>query len=390
MQLVSTFFWISIWLLLYLYIGYGILLWLITRFKKRNQTTQSPLPKVTLIIPCYHEATHLPQKINNCRDLNYPANKLKILFVVDGNTDDSAQIITQFKDLQLLHSANRQGKMAAINKAMPLVTTPIVIFSDANTLLNPNAIQEIVKHYAYPNIGGVAGEKKVNRTNTPIGQGEGLYWRYESMLKQLDSDFNTVIGAAGELFSMRTNLFQPQKSDTILDDFMLWAAICNQGYKVCYEPNAYATEQPSADTKEELKRRVRIAAGAFQSMGRLGNLFNLFKHPLLTFQYISRRILRWVCSPFALIVCFFTNIILAFATTDTLYSSLFLMQLVFYSLAFVGAIRSFSNKKSALLFFVPFYFVFMNMALLMGLQRFVTGNYSVYWTKSKRMVEDVA
>jgi cellulose synthase/poly-beta-1,6-N-acetylglucosamine synthase-like glycosyltransferase len=384
MHMVSTIFWLSGVLLIYVYIGYGLLLWLINQCKQQQPTVASELPAVTLIVPAYQEAAQLPSKIKNCQQLIYPANKLTLLFAIDGNVDDSKNIIEQYPGVSLVYAPQRLGKMAAINNAMKHVTTPIVIFSDANTLLNPNAVLALVKHYVNPKIGGVAGEKKVSLTNSPIGHGEGLYWRYESFLKQMDSEFNTVIGAAGELFSMRTHLFEPQPTDTILDDFMLWAAICAKGYKVSYEPNAFATEKPSADLNEESKRRIRIAAGVFQSAFRLGMLLNVFKHPLLTFQYLSRRIFRWVLCPILLPVFLFTNGILAINDGGIFYMLTFMLQLLFYSFASIGGIFTLTNKKAPLAFFVPFYFVFMNVALYMGFIRYVKGSQSATWEKAIR------
>jgi cellulose synthase/poly-beta-1,6-N-acetylglucosamine synthase-like glycosyltransferase len=266
---------------------------------------------------------------------------------------------------------------------MQHVQTPVVIFSDANTILNPDAVALIVKHYVHENIGGVAGEKKVEITeasDTLIG--EGIYWQYESKMKQLDSDFNTVVGAAGELFSMRTNLFTPQKEDIILDDFILSLKLCMQGYKVIYEPLAFAIETPSMSLREESKRRIRISAGAFQSLFRLAGLFNFFKFPLLSFQYISRRVFRWALSPIALILLYVTNLVLVIKDDNSFYSVFFVLQNVAYAMAFAGWF--FRNLRASIIVFVPFYFVFMNASLVVGFFRFITGAQSSVWEKSKR------
>jgi cellulose synthase/poly-beta-1,6-N-acetylglucosamine synthase-like glycosyltransferase len=237
----------------------------------------------------------------------------------------------------------------------------------------------------HENIGGVAGEKKVEITkpsDTLIG--EGIYWQYESKMKQLDSDFNTVVGAAGELFSMRTNLFKLQKEDTILDDFILSLKICMSGYRVIYEPLAFAIESPSISLREESKRRIRISAGAFQSLFRLAGLFNFFKFPLLSFQYISRRVFRWALSPLALILLYVTNFILVFKGDNTFYSLFFVLQNVAYAMAFAGWF--FKSLRASIILFVPFYFVFMNASLVVGFFRYVTGVQSAVWEKSKRTV----
>lgn len=386
MELVEIIFWTGLFVIFYAILGYGIILWLCTLLKKKQFKAPASLPVITLVIAAYKEAAFLSPKINNCFALDYPKDKIKILFAIDGDDEQSLNILRNYEQITFVHSTTRRGKMAAINEAMQNVKTPIVIFSDANTMLNADAVRQIVKHYENPLVGGVAGEKKVNNKQVITGSGEGLYWRYESLLKQLDDQFYTVVGAAGELFSMRTSLFQSQPNDTILDDFMLWAHICQSGYKVSYEANAYALENPSANLQEELKRRIRISAGAFQSIGRLWSLFNFFKHFKLSFQYFSRRILRWIFVPVFLPVCFISNALLIWHKADFAYTILFVLQIVFYCLAITGGLFSIMKKKPPIPFLIPFYFVFMNLSLWLGFFKFIARSQSVLWEKSNRII----
>ncbi|MBS1924791.1 MAG: glycosyltransferase family 2 protein, partial [Bacteroidetes bacterium] len=210
----------------------------------------------------YNEAEVLTQKIKNSLELDYPEDKLQIYFITDGSNDNSTEIISAHSRINLFFKPEREGKVAAINRVMPFVTTPIVVFSDANTFLNKGCIREIVKHYSNEKTGAVAGEKKVldlNKTGDAASAGEGLYWKYESFLKKLDAEFYSVVGAAGELFSIRTELFEPTAKDVLLDDFIISLKICQKGYRVAYEPNAYASEAPSDSIKEEQKRKIRIS-----------------------------------------------------------------------------------------------------------------------------------
>lgn len=380
-------FYISLFLLLYTYVGYGMLVYIINLLRKKRGVKEAPaaLPEVTLIIPAYNEADWLPAKIDNCLQLDYPADKLQIIFVTDGSTDESLALLNDPR-LTVLHEPNRKGKMAAINRGMQYVTSPIVVFSDANTVLNRQSLLHMVAHYANEKVGGVAGEKKIKNGegSSIIGFGEGLYWQYESMLKQLDSDFNTVVGAAGELFSMRTSLFRPQDEQVILDDFMLSMQICINGYKVVYEPKAFAQEVPSADLSEEKKRRVRIAAGAFQTIAKLWPQFMLVKRPLLYFQYFSRRIMRWLVCPPCLLVCFISNGWLAAMPGASLpLKIIFFLQILFYGSALVGGLLY--RKGMALkVLFVPFYFMFMNLSLVEGFIKYCTRKQTVLWDKSRR------
>ncbi|HEX8334055.1 MAG TPA: glycosyltransferase family 2 protein [Segetibacter sp.] len=388
MAVLNLLFWVSLAILFYTYAGYAMLLYLYNNISKMLKPTPAEQvvfePTVTLIVPAYNEAESLKAKIENSLALKYPADKLFLLFITDGTDDGSEQLLQNYNNyITHLHQNERLGKMAAINRAMQHVQTPVVIFSDANTVLNLDAVALIVKHYVHENIGGVAGEKKVEITeasDTLIG--EGIYWQYESKMKQLDSDFNTVVGAAGELFSMRTNLFKPQKEDIILDDFILSLKICMRGYKVIYEPLAFAIETPSISLREESKRRIRISAGAFQSLFRLAGLFNFFRFPLLSFQYVSRRVFRWALSPLALILLYITNIVLVIKGDNSFYSVFFVLQNVAYAMAFAGWF--FKSLRASILLFVPFYFVFMNASLVVGFFRYATGVQSAVWEKSKR------
>src|SRR5690606_152752 len=180
------------------------------------------------------------------------------------------------------------------------------------TLLNDTAVLEICKHYTDAAVGAVAGEKRVHSDAAADASaaGEGFYWKYESTLKRWDSELHTVVGSAGELFSVRRALYEPVPLDTVLDDFMISMRIAERGYRVVYEPEAYATEMASENVEEELKRKIRIAAGGIQSIARLKRAPNPFADPVLAFQYISHRVLRWTITPILLVVVFVINAIL--------------------------------------------------------------------------------
>ena len=200
----ENIFWISFILLFYCYIGYGFLLAVMNRLRslfKRPHINQAPgKHEITMIVAAYNESAILNEKIQNCLDINYPEGKLKFIFITDGSTDDTPEIVAMYPGIQLLHNKERRGKLAAIKRAMQFVDTPLVVFSDANSMLNKDSILRIANHYDNPAIGGVAGEKRiVPQHNSGVSEAEGLYWQYESFLKKQDSGFHTVVGAAGEL-----------------------------------------------------------------------------------------------------------------------------------------------------------------------------------------------
>lgn len=404
--MVKFLFFFSLFIVFYSYIGYGLLIYLIVNLKKlfrRNSTASAgnPLsqsfggqgrlpstdfePDVTLLVAAYNEADCIEQKLRNSLDLDYPAGKLRWVFITDGSTDATADIIRRYTSVLLLHQTERKGKVAAINRAMKYVETPYVIFSDANSLINRTAVRDILKHYADPLVGAVAGEKKIisEGKENAVGSGESIYWNYESVLKKLDSELYSVVGAAGELFSIRTSHFHQSAEDVIIEDFVQSLQICMDGYIVRYEPKAYATETASVSIREEQKRKVRIAAGAFQAMIILKKLFNVYKYPLLSFQFISHRILRWTLCPVCLLICFFTNIILVNDGHTGFYGIFLLAQIVFYTIALAGWLFARRNMKIKA-FYIPYYFFFMNFSMFLGFFRFIRGKQPVIWDKSSR------
>ncbi len=379
-------FWISLGILLYTYLIYFLVVLIPAKFVARkapkiNQITD--WPGVTLVIAAYNEERFIAEKLQNSIMLDYPTEKLSILVVSDGSVDNTMNIVREFNQVQHFHEPERRGKIHAVDRIMKFIKTPVVVFTDANTLLNTEAIKNIMRHYQDEKVGGVAGEKRVISTesDSASGAGEGLYWKYESMLKKADSDLHTVVGAAGELFSIRTNLYQSPPPDTIIEDFYLSMKIVAQGYRFVYEPDAYAMEGPSATTEDEWKRKVRISAGGLQAIARLTNLLNPFRYGVTSFQYISHRVLRWTLAPLSLVVILISNVFLfsyAFFFELMLYA-----QLAFYLLAIIG--HTFRNKKIPIKgFFVPYYFTLMNLSVFFGLFRILKGKQSVVWEKAER------
>ncbi|HEY4936041.1 MAG TPA: glycosyltransferase family 2 protein [Puia sp.] len=384
-------FFFSFLIVFYSYIGYGILIYLLVKlrsvFSKQTEVPQllDFVPEVTLLVSAYNEAEIIERKIRNSLDLDYPPGKLKWVFITDGSTDETPGIIRKYNNILLLHQPERKGKVAAMNRAIKYVETPYVIFNDANTLLNPASVREILKHYGDPRVGGVAGEKKIisGKKDKAVGAGEGIYWKYESLLKKLDSEFYSVVGAAGELFSVKTSLFHEAAPDTIIEDFVQSLQICMEGYVIRYEPNAFATETASLSIREEQKRKVRIAAGAFQAMWILKGLLNVFRYPALSFQYISHRVLRWTLCPLCLFVFFISNAFLVYYKAGRYYEVVFPLQIVFYAMAGMGWIFAGRNLKIKA-FYIPYYFMFMNLSVFIGFYRFIRKKQTVIWEKASR------
>ena len=383
-------FWTALAVVFYAYLGYGMLLYVLIKIKRKFSPQAKPtfeeadLPRVALLVAAYNEVDFIDQKIQNSLALDYPSEKLQFWFVTDGSDDGTPQRVTNYPSIILEHQSPRAGKLAAVHRVVPLIDAEIIVFSDANTLLNPQAIRKLVQAYADPLVGAVAGEKRVHmaESDSASAAGEGLYWRYESILKQWDGEWHSVVGAAGELFSVRKSAFIEIPPDSLIEDFYLTMSIARDGYKVAYEPEAYAVETASSTVQEETKRKIRISAGAFQAMWRLRDLLNPFIYGKLSFQYVSHRVLRWTLAPISLVALLIVTPCLAWASSS-FYMWASLAQLACYLLAGLGF---WLEKKQVRIkaFFVPYYFVMMNVCIFLGLRRYLKGQQQVTWEKAKR------
>lgn len=397
---VEVLFWFFVFMVFYTYLGYALLAWFFVKIRQMLGITYPTYkvdsafqPKVTLVVPAYNEMSCIDAKVKNSFRLNYPSDKMDVLFVTEGSNDGTTEylmsLLGNFPNMRIIGGSKRKGKIEAMNMAIETINTPIVIFTDANTTLNKEVIKNIVRHFEDEKVGAVAGEKRIQTDDSEAaaGAGEGLYWKYESFLKKLDTRLYSVVGAAGELFAVRTHLYGTVEKDTLLDDFIVSLRVAANGYRVIYEPEAYAIERPSFSIDDEMKRKVRIAAGGFQSIARLDYLWNIFKYGWLSFQYVSHRAMRWAVAPFCLPLIFLCNILLVLMEDPgqwlTFYNLFFAAQILFYLLAILG--YWFENRKMRIkLLFVPFYFSFMNYCAIKGYNRYRKGVTSGIWEKAKR------
>lgn len=281
MTTVATLFWAGVFLVFYTYLGYGILLWLLVKIREavhpaRRYAFPADPPEVTLLIAAYNEQEVVAEKMSNSRALDYPAGKLRVTWITDGSTDRTVELLAAYPEVTVLHDPRRGGKTAALNRALGIIRTPLVVFTDANTMLNPEAVTEIVRCFEDPEVGCVAGEKRVAGTgDTGAAATEGIYWKYESKLKELDDRLYSAVGAAGELFAVRRDLWQTLREDTLLDDFVCSMLIAAQGYRIAYCKGRLCAGDPfGRPWAKEGKRKKRIAAGGLQSVWRLRKLLN--------------------------------------------------------------------------------------------------------------------
>lgn len=396
MEVLKITFWIALFIIFYSYLGYGILLFIIIKIRrmlglgKKEIQNEDYEPEVTLFVTAYNEKDFLDAKISNSKSLNYNPDKVSQIWVTDGSDDGTPELLQKYDGITVYHEDARAGKIAAMNRGMYFVKTPIVIFSDANTNLGKDSIKEIVKLFRDPKVGCVSGEKRIyaKEADSAAGAGEGMYWKYESQLKKWDAELYSVVGAAGELFAIKTELWEEMEKDTLLDDFVISLRIAMAGYTIQYNPDAYAIETASSDVKEELKRKIRISAGGIQSVVKLRALLNFFKYGTLSFQYISHRVLRWTLTPLLLSVIIPLNAVIAVNEglfTLNIYSLLLLGQALFYIAALLGWFLEYRQIRLKLLF-IPYYFFIMNLSVYLGFGRYIKGKQTVNWERAKRGV----
>jgi len=383
-------FWTFIGLILYSYFGYTLILWIISILKKAirsfNPTNNSiDKPYITIVVAAFNEENNIAEKIENTLQQDYPQDRIVKIWVNDSSTDRTMEILSSYSNITLLNQPERKGKMAAINLAMKHVKTPITIFSDANAMLSKNAISKLVEPFANPKVGCVAGEKRIHLqwVENAAATGEGFYWKYESLIKKLESNCGSTLSATGELYAIRTEIFKEVENDTILDDFAVSTLAIKNKYQIKYVSEANACERASANIIEEKKRKVRIAAGSFQVLFRNLELINPFKHLSFSLKFFSHKLLRWFVLPLSIFIIPLLNLIILFNSSEPIYIVTMVLQFIMLMSIIAGWLLKDKNITLKGLF-IPFYLFMMNISIIQGFIRFIKGKQNVRWDKSVR------
>ena len=386
-------FWIALFIVFYTYIGYGILLYIIIRLKRlfrgKPQKAVLPadedLPTMTLMICAYNEEDVVAEKMENTLALDYPKDKLRIMWVTDGSNDHTNELLKAYPEVDIVFSPERRGKTSALKHGLRELKTRYVAFTDANTMINGGALREIARLFADPTVGCVSGEKRVaaRKAGEMAAEGEGLYWKYESTLKRWDSELYSAMGAAGELYAIDPTLCREVPDEALLDDFMLSMYVVQGGKRIAYTPDAYAQEYGSANIHEESKRKRRIAAGGLQSIWWPRSMLNPLRQPLVTFQFVSHRVLRWSITPIAMVLLLLVNIALVVKGAGMFYTVMLILQTLFYLMALAGWLQNRFGYKNKLLY-TAYYFVFMNFNVFRGMAYLKSHGKRGAWEKAKR------
>lgn len=378
-------------------------------------------PSVSLIITAYNEEKNIREKIENSLNLDYPKDKLEIIIASDCSTDTTDKIIKEYedRDIKLVRQQERRGKTAAQNNAVKHANGNILVFSDATTIYRSDVLKKLVRNYNDLEVGCVTGEVIYrNETDSTMGEGGSLYWRYESKIKQLESDIGSILGAAGCIYSMRRSLYTPfdenylsdfvsplkivienrnindgclkvnssrrpfrltVENGSIDDDFITPFKFYVRGIRSIMEPEAISIENTSKSIKEEFKMRSRVITRAISGLLRMGMILNPFKFPKYSFQLISHKMLRWFV-PVSMIIVFLLNL---FLLDNKLFYLAFQLQLLFYILALIGFALDKAGLPRIKVFFIPYYFCVVNLAVLWGICKYITGRRDMLWTPAR-------
>lgn len=387
----EVLFWAAALLLLHTYVFYLLLLfaldgvaqvrsnlrYVVGGRERRRPELQEP-PSVSLVVAAYNEAGCIQEKIANSLGLDYPADRFELLIGSDGSTDGTDELILRCEDPRLRFSAApRAGKASVLNRCILAARGDIVVLSDANTLISPDAIRKLVRHFADPTVGAVCGRLRLfNRTRQDYE--ESAYWAYESIIKLYEGKHGAVMGANGGLYAIRRELFTPLPPSTIVDDFVIPLRLMKAGYKVAYDSEATAREETTGDCTHEFARRARIAAGNFQSLGLVPGLLAPWAG-FPAFAFWSHKLLRW-CAPALMALALLSNLLLL---DRGFFRATLAAQLLFYALAYAGKTAWFEGRLRTAAS-AAYYFVTMNAALAVGFWRFLRNSQRAAWERTVR------
>jgi cellulose synthase/poly-beta-1,6-N-acetylglucosamine synthase-like glycosyltransferase len=379
-QFLAVVFWLAATLLAYVYIGYPVVLMAVAQLFPRRITAVPIEPTVCLFITANDEEAVIEAKLRNALELDYPRDRLDIVVASDGSVDRTNAIVERFagEGVRLIALSPRRGKIAAINSGMSAVTTEIVVFSDANTFLEPGALRALVRNFADPRVGGVSGDVRLEGERAAFGRSEDLYYRYERALQHAESLVGSMVGADGALYAIRRRLLVPAAEDTILDDMAIPMAVVRAGQRVVFEPSALAHERGSDSAREEFARKSRVIAGAVQFLARHDSAVPV-RNPQVVLTLLSHKILRWLTPLFAM-CAFLSSILLADAARG--YAVAALAQSVLLTVGLAGCVPAL--RRTAVVS-VAHYFCLVQAAAAVGFVRGVTGTQSVRWRRFVRV-----
>ena len=374
-------FWASVCLLMYIYLGYPLLVFLIGAIRRRKVRKEIQYPPVSIVIAAYNEEAHIRKTIENKLSLEYPKERLDIVVVSDGSTDGTDGIVETFRgqDVRLLRQEPRQGKTAALNLVVREAVGDIIVFSDANSIYSRDAVKKLVANFSDETVGYVTGKLIFGLPDgTTVGGGCTRYMRYENLLRESESRIGSIVGVNGGIDAVRKILYEPMTPDQI-PDFILPLKVVEKGYRVVYEPDAVLREDALEQASDEYRMRVRVALRSLNAILDMKHLMNPFRYGLFAWQFLSHKTLRYLAFLF-LVVAYASNLVLS--PRGGIYLVTLSAQTIFYLSALVGWIAERTKTENGI-FFVPFYFCLLNVASADAFVKMLQGRRQVVWNPRK-------
>lgn len=378
----TSLFWILLVLVVYVYAGYPLLLALVRTLggHRRVAIDEQVLPPVTLVVSAFNEAAVIGEKIENCLDLDYPKDMLQVIVVSDASDDGTDEVVNGYaaRGVDLLRMADRGGKTLGLNAAVAVARGEVVVFSDANAMYGRDVIQKLVRNFADPAVGAAVGESTYVDPEVESERSEGLYWRYETAIKRLESSVGSVVGGDGAIYAVRKSLYIPMRADA-LSDFVNPLQVVQAGHRCVYEPAARSYERAADNFSKEFRRKVRIVNRAWRALWRMNALLNPSRYGFFAFELVSHKLLRWLVPTF-LLGLLVANV--AVLDAGPVYRLVLVGQIAFYLLALTGyALRR--RASMPVLVSVPYYFCLVNIASAVGIFDAFRGKTYTVWATAR-------
>jgi cellulose synthase/poly-beta-1,6-N-acetylglucosamine synthase-like glycosyltransferase len=377
METTAIVFWVSAGFVAYTYVAYPLLVWVLSRLKPLDDApgcADEELPQVTIVMAVHNEAQRLPRKLQNLRELDYPADRIRILVVSDGSSDGTHEWLAAQPGIEFIGCSPRRGKAHALNVAMERVTSPVTVLADARQLIEPGAIRFMVQRLQHPRVGAVSAELVHRDPLTHEAANIGMYWRYEKFIRKSESRLWSTVGATGALYALRTRSYVPLPTDTLLDDFLVPMYILRSGMRVVMEDRAIVYDELQTQIGGELKRKTRTLAGNWQALVRYPWMLSPWHNPAFV-QLVSHKLFRLLV-PYALVLALVSSIL----ASGILYGVVSGLQLCFYGLALAASVHPGLRANRVLNFCSVF--IALNWAAVLGLREYLLRRLDAKWDKT--------
>ena len=377
--MIEIIFWLCVMGVIYIYIGYPVMIKFFSIYCQKTVIEGRCEPTVSILIAAYNEEKDIRLTIQNKIDLDYPKNKLEVIVVSDESEDNTDKIVESFSNaeipVKLVRQQPRQGKTSGLNLIVPQAQGEILVFSDAKSIYQADALRHLVKNFSDPETGYVTGKMiYVNEDGSIVGDGCSAYMKYENIIRSCETSIGSVIGVDGGIDAMRTTLYKPLNADQ-LPDFVQPLKVIEQGYKVAYESKAILKENTVSDSDQEYRMRVRVALRAMWALYDMKHLMNPFRFGLFSLQLISHKLMRYFAF-IPLIVLFGLNVVLF--SDNVLYQVLMILQCLLYILACTGFLLR-KKSSSSVFLTLPYYFLLLNVASAHAFFRYLKKEKQVIW-----------